>query len=110
MRDAKVIAQLVKYGRYAVPNLPQGIYAELQEALKIREHLTTDLCVVQACVHNWLDWYFPVVLTVFKDWECQICHSIAKPSSTAACHVLGTTLPTAHERSCKTRAWSRSNH
>ncbi|WP_338044177.1 IS110 family transposase [Paenibacillus oryzisoli] len=53
--DAKVIAQLVKDGRYAVPSLPQGVYAELREAMKIREHLTTDLCVVQARVHNWLD-------------------------------------------------------
>jgi transposase len=71
MKDAKVIAQLVKDGRYAVPSLPQGVYAELREAMKIREHLTTDLCVVQARVHNWLDRYFPEFLTVFKDWECK---------------------------------------
>jgi len=39
--------------------------------MKIRDHLTTDLCVVQARVHNWLDRYFPEFLTVFKDWECK---------------------------------------
>ncbi|MCQ6564047.1 IS110 family transposase, partial [Paenibacillus mendelii] len=50
IKDAKVIAQLVKDGRYAVPSLPQGVYAELREAMKIRDHLTTDLCVVQARV------------------------------------------------------------
>lgn len=71
IKDAKVIAQLVKDGRYAVPNLPHGIYAELREAMKIRDHLTTDLCVVQDRVHNWLDRYFPEFLTVFKDWECK---------------------------------------
>ncbi|MDQ0064117.1 IS110 family transposase [Paenibacillus harenae] len=71
IKDAKVIAQLVKDGRYAVPSLPQGVYAELREAMKIRDHLTTDLCVVQARVHNWLDRYFPEFLTVFKDWECK---------------------------------------
>ena len=27
-KDAKVIAQLIKDGRYSVPNLPEGIYAE----------------------------------------------------------------------------------
>ncbi|GGD85989.1 hypothetical protein GCM10010911_50500 [Paenibacillus nasutitermitis] len=43
VKDAKVIAQLVKDGRYAVPNLPQGIYAERREAMKIRDHLSTDL-------------------------------------------------------------------
>lgn len=71
IKDAKVIAQLVKDGRYAVPSLPQGVYAELREAMKIRDHLTTDLCVVQARIHNWLDRYFPEFLTVFKDWECK---------------------------------------
>ncbi len=71
IKDAKVIAQLVKDGRYAIPSLPQGIYAELREAMKIREHLTTDQCVVKARVHNWLDRYFPEFLTVFKDWECK---------------------------------------
>lgn len=71
IKDAKVIAQLVKDGRYAVPNLPQGIYAELREAMKIRDHLSTDLRVVQGRVHNWLDRYFPEFLTVFKDWECK---------------------------------------
>lgn len=71
VKDAKVIAQLVKDGRYAVPSFPHGIYAELREAMKIREILTTDLCMVQARVHNWLDRYFPEFLTVFKDWECK---------------------------------------
>jgi transposase len=71
VKDAKVIAQLVKDGRYAIPNIPQGIYAELREAMKIRDHLSTDLRVVQGRVHNWLDRYFPEFLTVFKDWECK---------------------------------------
>lgn len=71
IKDARVIAQLVKDGRYALPNLPQGIYAELREAMKIRDHLSTDLRVVQGRIHNWLDRYFPEFLTVFKDWECK---------------------------------------
>jgi transposase len=71
VKDAKVIAQLIKDGRYAIPNIPQGIYAELREAMKIRDHLSTDLRVVQGRVHNWLDRYFPEFLTVFKDWECK---------------------------------------
>ncbi len=29
MKDAKVIAQLVKDGRYSMPTLPEGVYAEL---------------------------------------------------------------------------------
>jgi transposase len=69
IKDAKVIAQLVKDGRYAEPNIPQGVYAELRGARKIRDLLSVDLQVVQGQIHNWIDRYFPEFLTVFKDWE-----------------------------------------
>ncbi|KXG08924.1 hypothetical protein AT864_02832 [Anoxybacillus sp. P3H1B] len=68
VKDAKVIAQLVKDGRYSIPILPEGIYAELREGVKLHDMMTQDLYAVQAQVHNWLDRYFPEFLTVFKDW------------------------------------------
>jgi hypothetical protein len=60
---------LVKDGRYAEPNIPQGVYAELRVARKIRDLLSVDLQAVQGQIHNWIDRYFPEFLTVFKDWE-----------------------------------------
>ncbi|MEH7549268.1 IS110 family transposase [Neobacillus vireti] len=69
VKDARVIAQLVKDGRYAEPNIPQGVYAELRVARKIRDLLSVDRQAVQGQIHNWLDRYFPEFLTVFKDWE-----------------------------------------
>lgn len=69
VKDARVIAQLVKDGRYAEPTIPQGVYAELRVAKKIRDLLTVDLQTVQGQVHNWIDRYFPEFLTVFKSWE-----------------------------------------
>lgn len=69
VKDAKVIAQLVKDGRYAEPTIPQGVYAELRVAKKIRDLLTDDLQTVQGQIHNWIDRYFPEFLTVFKKWE-----------------------------------------
>ncbi|MDR7002063.1 IS110 family transposase [Neobacillus niacini] len=69
VKDAKVIAQLVKDGRYSEPTIPQGVYAELRVAKKIRDLLTDDLQTVQGQVHNWIDRYFPEFLTVFKKWE-----------------------------------------
>jgi transposase len=69
VKDARVIAQLVKDGRYAEPHIPQGVYAELRVARKIRDLLSVDLQAVQGQIHNWLDRYFPEFLTVFKDWE-----------------------------------------
>jgi transposase len=47
VKVARVIAQLVKDGRYAVPNIPQGVYAELRVAKKIRDLLSVDLQAVQ---------------------------------------------------------------
>lgn len=64
-----MIAQLVKDGRYSAPYFPTGVYAELREAVKIRDHLSNELQRMQAKVHNWLDRYFPEFLTVFTSWE-----------------------------------------
>jgi transposase len=68
-KDAHVIAQMVKDGRYALPNLPDGVYAELREGMKIRDQLSTDLQTVTGRIDNWLDRYFPEFRTVFKDWS-----------------------------------------
>jgi len=38
-KDARVIAQLVKDGRYSEPNILEGIYAELRIAMTHRERL-----------------------------------------------------------------------
>lgn len=69
MKDARVIAQLVKDGRYAEPTIPQGVYAELRVAKKLRDLLIVDQQIVQGQIHNWIDRYFPEFLTVFKNWE-----------------------------------------
>lgn len=78
IKDAKVIAQLVKDGRYAETNIPQGVYAELRGAKKIRDLLSVDLQVVQGQIHNWIDRYFPELLTVFKNWEGKAALQILK--------------------------------
>lgn len=68
-KDARVIAQLVKDGRYSEPHIPTEIYAELRVGMNMRDRLTEDLRRVQGRIHNWLDRFFPEFLTVFKDWE-----------------------------------------
>nr|WP_273130640.1 transposase [Bacillus weihaiensis] len=42
VKDAKVIAQLVKDGRYAEPTIPQGVFVELRVAKKLRDLLNVD--------------------------------------------------------------------
>lgn len=69
VKDARVIAQLVKDGRYSEPRIPTEIYAELRVGMNLRECLIENLKQIQGRVHNWLDRFFPEFLTVFKDWE-----------------------------------------
>lgn len=67
-KDAKVIAQVIRAGRYHEPILPEGIYAELREGMKLHDMMQEDLASIKAQVHNALDRYFPEFLAVFKDW------------------------------------------
>ena len=68
-KDARVIALLVKDGRYSEPNIPEDIYADLRVGMNERDRLSEDLKRVQARIHNWLDRFFPEFTEVFKDWE-----------------------------------------
>ena len=77
-KDALVIAQLVKDGRYSKPNLPEGKYAELRVAINHRERLMKDLNGIQNRIIRWLDIYFPEFNDVFKDWEGKAALSTLK--------------------------------
>jgi transposase len=68
-KDAKVIAQLIKDGRYSVPNLLDGIYAELREGVKLRDQLVQQLMVTEGRIQNHIQRYFPEFFDVFGDWE-----------------------------------------
>ena len=68
-RDARVIAQLVKDGRYTEPNLLDGLYEELREAAKIKRILTGDMVRTKNQITNWFDRYFPEYTKVYKQWD-----------------------------------------
>lgn len=68
-KDAKVISQLIKDGRYSVPNLLEGIYAELREGAKLRDQLTKQLMIIEGRIQNHIQRYFPEFFDVFGDWE-----------------------------------------
>jgi transposase len=69
IKDARVIAQLVKDGRYAEPNIPQGVYADLRIAMDIRDQINKELNTVKVRVQRWLDRFFPEFLQVFSNWD-----------------------------------------
>ncbi|WP_026562906.1 IS110 family transposase [Bacillus sp. J37] len=68
-KDARVIAQLIKDGRYSVPNLLDGVYAELREGVKLRDQLTKQLMITEGRIQNHIQRYFPEFFDVFGDWE-----------------------------------------
>lgn len=68
-KDARVIAQLIKDGRYSIPNLLEGIYAELREGVKLRDQLVKQLMIVEGRIQNNIQRYFPEFFDVFSDWK-----------------------------------------
>ncbi|MFD2511344.1 IS110 family transposase [Halalkalibacter alkalisediminis] len=68
-KDARVISQLIKDGRYSVPNLLEGIYAELREGVKVRDQLIKQLMIIEGRIQNHIQRYFPEFFDVFGDWE-----------------------------------------
>lgn len=71
-KDAKVIAKLVTDGRYWIPNIPTGDYAELRAGMSQRRYLQTMLSSIKGHIHTWLDRHFPEFTTVFKDFEGKV--------------------------------------
>ena len=68
-KDPKTIAMLVKDGRYQIPYLPKGNYAELRKANNLREEWLKKMWTIKNKVKRWLDTYFPELLDVFSAWE-----------------------------------------
>lgn len=68
-KDAKVIADLVRNGKYSEPKLPVNLYADLRILMNLREKVMVNFGQVQRRIQNWLDRFFPEYGEVFKDWE-----------------------------------------
>lgn len=66
-KDPKVIAGLVHEGRYSMPYLPEGIYAELRNLNNLRLMNTEETTRCMNRVNRWLSIYFPEFKAVFKD-------------------------------------------
>ena len=58
-KDPKVIAGLVREGRYMIPYLPEGVYADLRTASNIRFQLQAELTRIQNRISRWFNIYFP---------------------------------------------------
>ncbi len=64
-KDPKVIAGLVREGRYMIPYLPDGVYADLRTASNMRFQLQSELTRIQNRISRWFHIYFPEYKTVY---------------------------------------------
>lgn len=69
LKDAKVIANLIKNGDYSEPKLPIGIFADLRVLMNLREKVSNSLNQAKIRVQNWLDRFFPEYSQVFAKWD-----------------------------------------
>lgn len=65
-KDPKVIAGLVHEGRYSMPYLPEGIYAELRNLTNLRLMNAEEKTRITNRIKRWISIYFPEYGTVFK--------------------------------------------
>lgn len=66
-KDAGVIASLVKDGRFSIPNMPEGIYAEIRNLIRFRDQVVQEQIRYKLRLQMLLDRYFPERASVFKD-------------------------------------------
>lgn len=71
LKDALVIADMVKNGYYSPLRLPTGKYQVLRVLMSNREFVLKQFITIQNQIHRWLDIWFPEYHRVFKDWSCK---------------------------------------
>lgn len=68
-KDAKVIAELVKNGKYNYHIYLEQEYANLRILMNQRERTIKSLVKVKNQIYQWLGRFFPEYWEVFRDWE-----------------------------------------
>ena len=64
-KDPKVIAGLVKDGRFTEPYMPEGVYAELRTASNMRFRIESELTSIKNRLARWFSMYFPEYSEVY---------------------------------------------
>lgn len=68
-KDPKVIAGLVREGRYMIPYLPDGVYADLRTASNMRFQIQSELTRILNRISRWFNIYFPEYKTVYENLD-----------------------------------------
>lgn len=65
-KDPSVIAKLVIRGSYNISYIPEGIYANLRIADKMKENISKDLIAIKNKIKRWFSIYFPEFTSVYS--------------------------------------------
>lgn len=65
-KDARIIAKLVRYGKYLHCILPEGPIADLRELVRIRQHIIGELTEKRNYLQRLMDSVFPEISSIFK--------------------------------------------
>ncbi|WP_078546627.1 IS110 family RNA-guided transposase [Litchfieldia alkalitelluris] len=77
-KDARVIAQLVRDGRFSYPRILEGIEAELRNGASLRSKIQEDLSALRNRIIRWIDRFFPEFHLVFKKLGKTACAVLEK--------------------------------
>ena len=68
-KDPKTIAKLVVDGRYSIPYMPEGIYAEIRDLVYSRDRIVKQHNISANRIQRWLAIHFPEYLGIYTRFD-----------------------------------------
>ncbi len=68
-KDPKTIAKLVVDGRYSIPYMPEGVYAELRDLVYSRDRIVKQHNISANRIQRWLAIHFPEYLGIYTRFD-----------------------------------------
>ncbi len=68
-KDPKTIAKLVIDGRYSIPYMPEGIYAEIRDLVYSRDRIVKQHNIFANRIQRWLAIHFPEYLGIYTRFD-----------------------------------------
>ena len=68
-KDPKTIAKLVVDGRYSIPYMPEGIYAEIRDLVYSRDRIVKQHNISANRIQRWLAVHFPEYLGIYTRFD-----------------------------------------
>ncbi|MBR0514415.1 MAG: IS110 family transposase [Clostridia bacterium] len=81
-KDPSVIAKLVIDGRYSIPYVPSGAYADLRIMFSNRTRISREIVAIKNHLARWFAIHFPEYKEVFRNYEAQSSLHLLKVAAT----------------------------